>query len=341
LTRLILHVGHPKTGTTTLQYALLTNRRRLARKGICYPAIEKEYKHSLLIPHLLKTEKPDLCRRLKISPEQLAERSRRAWSQICASTRDTATDLVIISAEGFWGRGSSQEIAWLCSSLREIADEIHLVAYLRSPDQLFLSRLNQKMRKMRKLPRVMEGYYRKSILSCASGKFDRISLRVFDRSQLAKSDIVSDFIETFVPELTEGIDRSKIRRTNESVSTEAMALLQELKTSNGFASGLPARRLRGRVDRLVRTADAALEGATRPSLHRPVSDAIIARSADLLWLRDQHGITFPDVDYSRVGAPSKVDLDACKDVRDFCPVQDQRLQKLREAVSHALADADI
>jgi hypothetical protein len=33
-----LHIGEPKTGTTYIQKTLWTNRRRLARNGLFYPA---------------------------------------------------------------------------------------------------------------------------------------------------------------------------------------------------------------------------------------------------------------------------------------------------------------
>ena len=37
MTRVYLHIGAPKTGTTYLQEVLFTNRARLAEHGVLYP----------------------------------------------------------------------------------------------------------------------------------------------------------------------------------------------------------------------------------------------------------------------------------------------------------------
>ena len=46
MTQLAFYIGHPKTGTTALQFALDANRERLGQfLGILYPAAGKEHKH--------------------------------------------------------------------------------------------------------------------------------------------------------------------------------------------------------------------------------------------------------------------------------------------------------
>src|ERR1051326_417168 len=41
-TRVVLHVGTPKTGTTYLQDLMWRNRRELGRRGVCYPGKYRE-----------------------------------------------------------------------------------------------------------------------------------------------------------------------------------------------------------------------------------------------------------------------------------------------------------
>ncbi|MGI9369243.1 MAG: hypothetical protein ACR2O2_10450, partial [Ruegeria sp.] len=47
---LILHIGHPKTGTTTLQQTFKKNRDFLEKQGILYPMQSSQYNHKLIVP---------------------------------------------------------------------------------------------------------------------------------------------------------------------------------------------------------------------------------------------------------------------------------------------------
>ena len=47
--KLVLHLGHGKTGTSSIQATLLANAELLAANGIAYPAPEKRAGHSALL----------------------------------------------------------------------------------------------------------------------------------------------------------------------------------------------------------------------------------------------------------------------------------------------------
>ena len=61
---------------------------------------------------------------------------------------------------------------------------------------------------------------------------------------------------------------------------------------------------------------------------------MIARSADLIWLRDERGIEFPDVDYSLVGSETKIDLESIQEIAALCPLNPSRLSELRNMIAN-------
>jgi hypothetical protein len=336
MTRLVLHIGHPKTGTTALQFALDANRERLGKFGILYPAAGKEHKHAVLTPYLMKVPPtPATRRRTKLDGEDLIAFSRHVWDALKADVAATRPDVVVLSAESFWNPTSVNAAASFHEKLNEIASEIQVVGYLRSPPQRYLSRLNQKVRMLRELPIVEGRFYQKAITAYSVTGFENISLQVFDKTMLRDGDIVNDFCQRFLPELKTPLDRETIRRTNESISVEALAVMREISTSESasvFLRQRPARRTR--ILKSLREFDRELTGATPPQLHPQIRDTVIARSADLIWLRDERGIEFPDVDYSLVGSETKIDLESIQEIAALCPLNPSRLSELRNMIAN-------
>lgn len=183
---------------------------------------------------------------------------------------------------------------------------------------------------VRGLPKVDGSYYRLAISAYADAGCDNISLQIYDKSLLRDGDIVTDFCQRFLPELKHPLDTGNVRRTNESISTEALAVMREVTTSRAaaaFVNHRPGRR--SRILKALREFDRQLTDATRPQLHPQVRDAVVAGSTDLTWLRDEWGIEFPDLDYDLVGKPSEVDLESIHDIASLCPLNTSRAAELR------------
>jgi hypothetical protein len=98
--KIFLHIGMPKTGSTTIQRTLLLNRARLAKAGVFYP-----YRTNALYGLVTGTdpgpplEVPKRFHTLIISDERLFNRVRsRAHAEMIASAlRKISTDLKLIS----------------------------------------------------------------------------------------------------------------------------------------------------------------------------------------------------------------------------------------------------
>jgi hypothetical protein len=87
-TRVFLHIGAPKTGTTYLQHVLFTNRETLARAGVLYPydALDQSFRAA-----------HDFCGTTWFGHD--ADRFRGEWDRIAELTREWTGPTVIISSE--------------------------------------------------------------------------------------------------------------------------------------------------------------------------------------------------------------------------------------------------
>ncbi len=186
-TRLFLHIGHPKTGTTSIQTFLLANRRTLRGMGILYPETGiHDSAHRRLSPAFhaaagLENQAPLHMTRLL---EEIAE---------------SGCHTVILSFEGFCGDNPACFIP-----LRD-RFEVTVIDYVRRQDHIGESRYAQYIRgfltqETRPAERTIRDKsfqtdYRRA-LRLFAGTFgaNRLVVRVFEREALVKGDLIADFL---------------------------------------------------------------------------------------------------------------------------------------------------
>ena len=326
---LILHIGHPKTGTTALQSVLAANAARLLEVGVLYPtaATPVSHKHELAKPYLTGRENGAIRRRTGLEGEALARLSERYWSSLKAEIRHPH-NIIVLSAEGLWAVPARR---WPSFSerLSEICDNVTVVAYLRSPARRFLSQMNQRVRMFRGVLLPPPEYYRSVVEAYRENGFDSIKLNVFEPASLVGGDIVADFCQKYLPAELEPLDRESVERGNESVSNEALAILDETRRRYPALPNSAIDRGRAKMVALLRAADRDIGGNLRPSLKPGVANAIVAGAKDLCWLRDHCGVQFKDVDYDLAESTGHAALGEMRRVSDFCPIDAERLDALR------------
>lgn len=339
VTHLILHIGHPKTGTTALQTVLSANADRLLKAGVLYPSKARPlfHNHALAKPALTGRDDHVIRRRHGLEGEALRRLSERYWTAVKAEAQAHPHETIVLSWEWFWDAGTARAEGFR-HRLSDICDKVTVVGYLRDPARLFLSWMNQKSRGFQEISLFPADYYRSVAEAYRTNGFEAVSMNAFESSQLAMGDIVADFCGKYLPETVPALERgTAAERSNESVSNEAAALLQEMSAAYGTASPDRKDPLRGKIVRILREADRALGGTLKPSLKPRIADALVARAADLIWLRDEAGIRFTDVDYGLVGTTGHPDLASLRRVADFSSVDPERLAALRAMTEPTIA----
>jgi len=226
--RVVLHVGLPKTGTTSIQVFLADNRDELAAKGFFFPIL-KETESTLVGYHT------DLLRALHTRHcNGDSERVIEKWQVAIDSFLDSETlHTFIISHESFSLAHRSIDFRRLSEMFRGLAVEI--VVYLRTAEDWITSLYEQGVRSPRErcalLPSEFPGVRRyvkfgfEGILKDLQLCFPMATFHVIGFDSVKKAPGI-------VPAFLEAINGPQMGRTaapkNERLTTSQVAVLRAL-----------------------------------------------------------------------------------------------------------------
>jgi hypothetical protein len=311
------------------------NAAERLKVGVLFPtqARPRSPKHALAGPYLMGKASFSVQRRTGRKGAALEALSVDYWTSLCTEIRSTPHETLILSSECFFSRPMHRQPG-LRERLSEVCDSVEVVAYLRAPAARFLSKMNQNFRWMRGVMLGRSDAFRPVIEGYREAGLDLLSLNVFAAGRLKNRDIVDDFFARYLPATLPPLTRQGGEHSNESVSTEALVILDELRAFVGDPMKKDPRR--SQAVALLRAADQSLGGNMRPALWPEIEAALVSRATDLHRLRDTCGIVFDDVDY---GAPATglPDLTSLRQVSDFCLVDAARLDALRAMTQAPLA----
>jgi hypothetical protein len=213
---LYVHIGIGKTGTTALQEFFWSNRKELARAGICYPKLGvRAGAHHLLSPHV-----PPFLSNVWdfIDVGQ--------WAPRIASVQ---RDKILVSSELMaW---AAEDVARaFCAKLKEWFD-VRVVIYLRRQDNLIMAGYNQQIKagtQKRDIRAVVQhqlhrfDYERKLRPWSAEVGAANMIVRPYEREQFHAGDIRNDFMHrVFGFDIDDGY-RCAERNSNPRLSLSAM-----------------------------------------------------------------------------------------------------------------------
>lgn len=288
--RLILHIGLPKTATTTIQHRLSAVKPLLAEAGLSYPG------HS--VSH------HEIARGL-----QAVEAGRASagflvddlLTTFAAEARRVGARQVFISSESMVS-ATPGTVPRIGAALRRHfpeADEVLVLCYVREPIA-FATSLGQQFLKsgMGRLHEVYANPWTinlRQALQTYAEAFGRESLRVrpFDPARLKDGDVVSDALA--VMGLGDLVLPGATPVLNTALSSEGVQIADAL---------VALRPRRKREPRKRRAYKRLLEGigGTKFALPEAVQDLVIEQSrADLQALRDDYGV---EITPQRVPVPA-------------------------------------
>lgn len=338
MVELILHIGHPKTGTTALQRGYLGQRRALAAKGVLYPYLNRESdRHTALVPALIGKElvTGDVAFLPHWPGGDVMGQSLHMWQDVQAQIAEHRPAKVVLSGEGFFHLKQPWQMEEMTDSLTRVFDRITVVAYLRSPQTRFLSAYQQGLKSGGHRAALHPHPYGPVVSAWARFGPGPLNLHVFDRQELIGGDVALDFATRYTPEVQGEIRARPNPELNASLSAEATAVLEGYVDRVEGLAGAERRAKWQPLRETVLRLDRNEPGFCRPRLTVEASKMIQRRSMDIRWLRADRGITFRDVDYDLVST-EEAKVVWCPSVFDLCTVDEDRYARLAEGVEQAL-----
>jgi len=146
--------------------------------------------------------------------------------------------------------------------------------------------------------------------------------------------VVNDFCARFLPLLDMSGLGTLSSGENATLSAEAMEVLQSYFGGHTPAPHRWYGRRAQRFKALVRRADAVTPGWTKPRRHPGLGPVLEARTADLAWLHDRFGVTFPEIPSPAMSRDvAETQYQALRHVADICTVDNIRLRALNAAMT--------
>ena len=320
MTRLVLHIGMPKTGSTAIQSTLEAQRARLRERGVVYPLTpgERGAQYAFMVRAVGLESSWEHAR--AVTPAHGAERT-MALARNEGFERDLLAEMdgmhtLVVSSESLWGRPGI--VAPVAAYASRLADEVTLVAYLRRQDLHVASAHGQMVKGGKRgavpdLERASVASYLFHDRLCewrAALPRARFVVRPYERAELVDGDVVADFAHHAGVPLDPAPDDPgpRPKRTNPSLDALAVSFLMRLNARLERGGAQRGRQLVRRA--LAARAEAGGSGA-KVALGRERARAFLARYADqnAAVARDmgrEDGVLFREP----IGGPEADTLDA-------------------------------
>lgn len=148
--RAIVHIGHEKTGSTSIQHALAVDRDMLRTSGFLFPKSPGNPNHTRLVTSCLDdavcdNTKAHQMARTGLSAIDLRKKFQRQFHR--ELTKNESWHTLIISSELIASRLiKPSEIDRLIAMLQQYVEEIEIIVFLRRQDRLAVSRFSSVLR---------------------------------------------------------------------------------------------------------------------------------------------------------------------------------------------------
>lgn len=238
---LYLHIGTEKTGTTSIQDFLKSNRGRLLARGVQYPKLPGPANQISLSTAALEEVQRSIEHIFDLhSLADLAAFRESMSATLSEAFSGSTSKIAILSNEHCSSRLQNRaEVQTLYDMLRPYFDRMFIVVYLRRQDEFLLSTYSTSVKTGLRWPLALppEGFKRDrrydywKLLSRWAGVFGRDAMicRRFERSALKGGDVVEDFLETVGVENDPAFERPP----NKNESLDAVSL-EFLRLMNGY-----------------------------------------------------------------------------------------------------------
>lgn len=226
--KIVLHIGTPKTGTSSIQQSLFKKRDKLAELGIFYPVIGNMNRHSFLSIPFYSTMVPrEFWNRFGKDKQEVDKLAFDFWDQIAkeATEGKHVYHTLLLSGETFAGIDRYEDLSRYLNSKFPSA-VVTVVCYIRNPADFYLSDIQQKIKASYKINWPLNKKWSTRLKNWQA--LGALKLREFDRSSFHNEDICEDFLTQIGISSTDVAEFS-IRMLNSSMSAEEIYIIQAFR----------------------------------------------------------------------------------------------------------------
>lgn len=230
MSKLVLHIGMEKTGSTSIQNALFSSRKKLAKNSIYVPRILKKPNHNFLAGSYIPQTSSRVPRGLsKYDSDDRKNVTETFKKEILDAVSNS--EYTIISGELLF-RLEPAEISSLRSDLLETGvSEIRVIGYIRDPAPFYLSFIQQELKGSSRFPSPDSFYipYAARIQAWREN-FDS-EFFDFATARTSENGLLGHFfsrVENFLGQGVEIVETSN-SILNESLSAEEMQIVQDFR----------------------------------------------------------------------------------------------------------------
>jgi hypothetical protein len=229
-TTFYIHIGVPKTGTTSIQHTMFKNRDELLTRGINYLSIHQN--HGSFLVSLLRDNphetRPNI-RRYVDTPEKAAAYNAQNRQRLTEIFSSNQSPKIAISGEALSGL-PADSVRGLKQMCDPYATAYRIIVYVRDPyeyaNSAFLQHLKDGATLSRPRPIPLTYYQRKIEKYIDVFGRKNVDIRIFDSRRFVGGSLISDFL-TALGESPTLENSMEIARANEALSHEAALILSE------------------------------------------------------------------------------------------------------------------
>lgn len=236
--KLSLHIGTPKSGTSTIQRFLKQNRALLQENGVHVPQSLGKGNHRRLAAAFLNDDIVDyLFRRLNLQDRADRIAAKRQWkADLRTEIEAQPCSHVVMSSEHLQsGLHEPEAIRALSDYLQPLFSDIHIILYIRDPLDTVVSLYSTGVKSgstRAGIPLPPPNYWANVVNHKATIQRwqanlapAKLKVRLFQKDDFVKGDLLADFISAAeLPEL----DYKRPKRVNESLDRLGLGLLRRL-----------------------------------------------------------------------------------------------------------------
>lgn len=302
--RIIVHIGRPKTGSTTLQRSLASSYKFLIKKRVLYPVVKNYgFNHRFLGPIITgSTSIFRTYRNIYAQDQSRFERDhvqflRRMDKQIYKYKPDT----VILSGESLGRPDTSYFAQNLNEILKKWSTDIDIVLYVRDPGQLYLSSVQQTIKSSSTFthPDNFKANNKTIIKNYERVFPGKVWVIPFEFSKFKNSCIVTDFYDKFIPHVTLESEDLRFTKENISASPEVTYCIQNFRKINYSQADNVFNKQTNYLYFLLNNLFQEHFGIKKAKLYDHIYNKIILNNKDdIIWLHNYYNIKFKNINYS-------------------------------------------